>query len=46
MNTGLAIGLCALVTGCAESLRRFRASGEAAEDLATWVARGLDVARR
>ncbi len=35
-----------LVTGCAESLRRFRASGEPAEDLATWVARGLDVARR
>ncbi len=33
-----------LVTGCASSLRRFRASGENAEDLATWVARGLGVA--
>ncbi len=33
-----------LVTGCAESLRRFRLSGEPAEDLATWVARGLGVA--
>lgn len=35
-----------LVTGCASSLRRFRASGERAEDLATWVARGLGVAGR
>jgi Fe-S oxidoreductase len=33
-----------LVTGCASSLRRFRASGEDAEDLVTWVARGLGVA--
>jgi Fe-S oxidoreductase len=33
-----------LVTGCAESLRRFRLAGERAEDLATWVARGLGVA--
>lgn len=33
-----------LVTGCAESLRRFRLAGEPAEDLATWVARGLGVA--
>lgn len=33
----------ALVTGCASSLRRFRASGEAAEDLVEWIARGLGV---
>jgi dimethylglycine catabolism B len=33
-----------LVTACAESLRRFRASGEPAEDLATLVARALDPA--
>lgn len=32
-----------LVTGCASSLRRFRASGEAAEDFVEWVARGLGV---
>lgn len=32
-----------LVTGCASSLRRFRASGERAEDLVTWTARGLGV---
>lgn len=31
-----------LVTACAESLRRFRASGEPAEDLASLVARALD----
>ena len=33
-----------LVTACAESLRRFRASGEPAEDLVSLVARALDPA--
>ncbi|MFO0611314.1 MAG: (Fe-S)-binding protein [Polyangiaceae bacterium] len=30
-----------LVTACASSLRRFRASGEQADDLIEWIARGL-----
>ena len=33
-----------LVTACAASLRRFRASGEPAQDLVTWLARGLGIA--
>ena len=33
-----------LVTACAESLRRFRASGEPAEDIASLIARALDPA--
>jgi Fe-S oxidoreductase len=36
-----ALGGGVLVTACAESLRRFRKSGEPAEDLATLVARSL-----
>jgi Fe-S oxidoreductase len=34
-----------LVTACAGSLRRFRTAGEPAEDLVTWLARGLGVSR-
>ncbi len=34
-----------LVTACAGSLRRFRTAGETAEDLVTWLARGLGVSR-
>ncbi len=33
-----------LVTACASSLRRFRSRGTAAEDLVTWIARGLGLA--
>lgn len=34
-------GEARLVTHCASSLRRFRASGEPADDLIGWIARGL-----
>jgi len=36
----------ALVTACAASLIRFRSAGEPAEDLSTWLARGLGLAPR
>ena len=36
----------ALVTACAASLIRFRSAGEHAEDLATWLARGLGLVSR
>jgi Fe-S oxidoreductase len=36
-----ASGAGTLVTGCSGSLRRFRASGERAEDIVTWMAKAL-----